>query len=57
MVGIDVAHEPVLQAAANRGAPGMAEDVAGVGMNADLLDRRILRPDPALNVHGLSLSE
>ena len=57
MVGIDVADEPVLQAAPDRGAPGMGEDVAGVGMNADLLDRRILRPDLALNVHDLSLSE
>ena len=57
MMGIDVAHEPVLQAAPKRGAPGVAEDVAGVGMNGDLLDRRILRSDPALNVHELSLSE
>jgi hypothetical protein len=35
----------------------MGEDVAGVGMNADLLDRRILRPELALDVHDRSPAE
>ena len=38
MVGVDVADEPVLQAAPDRVAPGMREDVAGVGVDVDLLD-------------------
>ena len=57
MVGVDVAHEPILQPASDRVAPGVGEDVAGVGMNADLLYRRILRPDPALNIHDLPPAE
>src|SRR3981189_483517 len=35
----------------------MGEYVAGVGMNVDLLYRRILRTDPALNIHDVSLAE
>src|SRR5437016_1018731 len=50
MMGVNVADEPVLQAAPDCIALGMREDVAGVGMNGDFLDRRILRPDPALDV-------
>jgi hypothetical protein len=37
MVRVDVANEPVLQSAQDGVAPGMREDVAGVGMNVDLL--------------------
>src|SRR5260370_40031659 len=37
MMGIDVTDEPVLEPAQQRVASGMGEDVAGVGMNADLL--------------------
>src|SRR6185437_7113874 len=57
VMGVDVADEPVLQAAPDRVAPGVREDIAGVGMNGDLLDRRKLRPDPALDVHDLSPAE
>src|ERR1700730_9389306 len=57
MVGIDVADEPVLETAQQRVAPGMGEDVTGVGMNADLLYSRILRPDLPLDVHDLSPAE
>src|SRR5258708_38310313 len=46
-VGIDIANEPILQTALEDVAPGMAEDVAGFGMNVDLLYRRKLRPDRA----------
>jgi hypothetical protein len=57
MVGIDVAYEPVLQTASDGVAPRMREDVAGVGMNVDLLNGRILRPDPTLNIHDFSPAE
>ncbi len=57
MMGIDVADKPVLEPAQQRVASGMGEDVAGVGMNADLLYGRILRPDLALDVHDLSPAE
>jgi hypothetical protein len=35
----------------------MREDVAGVGMNGDLLDRREGRSDLALNIHCRSPAE
>jgi len=57
VVGVDVANEPVLQTALERVAPGMGEDVAGVGMNVDLLYRRILRSELALNIHDVSFAK
>jgi hypothetical protein len=35
----------------------MAQDVAGVGMNVDLLDRCVVRPELALNIHDVSFAE
>ena len=57
MMGVDVADEPILQAALERVAPGMREDVARVGVNVDLLYGRILRPKFALDIHDFSFTE
>src|SRR5216683_3119196 len=57
VMSVDVANEPVLQTALERIAPGMGEDVARIGMNVDLLYRRILRSELALNIHDASFAE
>ncbi len=50
-MGVDVADEPVLQSAFDRIAPSVREDVAGIGVDVDLLHRSVLRTDLAVNVH------
>src|SRR5260221_3878658 len=57
MVGVEVADEPVLQTALDGVSPRMREYVPRVGIDVDLLHRRILRPDLALNIHDFSPGE
>ena len=56
VMGVDVADEPVLQAPLERVAPGMGKHIARVGVNVDLLHRRILRAEFALNIHDCAFT-